>query len=512
MDGILESAYQGKLLKKWKDLIESGPQIKDEYTQIALAQVLESTYQDFKRKGLITEADFAGTGMGTSVLPAQDGSNGVLGPGDYNWPTIVMPMLRRIFPTLMAHELVGVQPMNGPIGYAMALRAVYGKDGIAGEGTLDSAEGTEIGYNNILTQFTGAARKYNTDKASGAELTAVAAADTVSGYVPDFAGNKNAIEANLSANAFNPNRYADGAASASITTADKAWNAYAGATTTLRDYLGVAQATGTAEWADLGSTYPTVKFNLIKKPVDARTRKLAANWSPELAEDMAAMHGINVEEEMMNILSYEIGAEIDRQIITEMVAAAILGGQVSEWSAKAADGNDQLQRIATLLTTITVEAQQIAIRSRRGNANFVVASPKVTGVLQQLTANKFVSLADGASMPTLPKPGIGALTKVGLINDGQQLLVRDTFAQGDYALLGFKGTTPGDSGIIYCPYIPIQLQKIPALTGTFTPAVGARTRYGMMSTPWDAKNYYHMITIDLGGGYSLTDSSRVFLQ
>lgn len=515
MDGILESAYQGKLLKKWKALIESGPEIKDEYTQIALAQVLESTYQDFKRKGQLREG-FGEVGMGYQggdVLHKGgmvDPSQGVLGPDDYNWPTIVMPMLRRIFPTLMAHELVGVQPMNGPIGYALALRAVYGTDGHAGEGDLDP-ENIEIGYNNILTDFTGARRTFKKTGDVSATLDTLTSADTVAGNIPPYAGEQNVYN-DIQYTAVTANQYFNPKATA--TAADKAWQAYAGATTDFKDYLGVAQATDQAEWANLGSNYPTVKFNLVKKSVDARTRKLAANWSPELAEDMAAMHGINVEEEMMNILSYEIGAEIDRQIITEMVAAAILGGQQSTWTPVSADGLNQLERMATLLTEITVQSQLMALRNRRGNANFVIASPRVTGVLQQLTANKFVSLSEGANAPKLPKPGIGALTKVGLINDGQQLLVRDTFAGGNYALLGMKGDNPADSGIIYCPYIPIQLQKIPALTGTFTPAVGARTRYGMMSTPWDAKNYYHMLIIDGldGTGTYTWGGDRKFIQ
>lgn len=490
---ILSKDYEMKLLKKWKPLLESGAKI-DSQRKVALAKVLESTEQDFKRRGLLVEG-----GMGTA-----DGKiGGFTGDGvlhklgdqeDFNWPTIVMPMLRRIFPTLMAHELVGVQPLNGPIGYAMALRAVYGQDGgDVGDKGGDDMAGKEIGYNNILTQFTG----------KQSDPTA---------YTPaalQFSGEEGTT--------FNIPKGDEADATDEEKKRTAMWKAYAGAEATagaILNFIGQGQETRTGEWATLGKNYPTVQFNLIKKAVDAKTRKLAANWSPELAEDMQAMHGIDVEKEMMSILSYEIGAEIDRQIITEMVAAAILGGECSTWSAKLADGIDQMGRLATLLTHITVEAQQIAIRSRRGNANFVIASPKVTAVLQQLTANKFVAHNEGASMPSVPKPGVGSLTKVGLINDGQQLLIRDTFAGGDYALLGFKGTTPGDSGIIYCPYIPIQLAKIPYLSDNFTPAIGARTRYGMMSTPWDAKNYYHMVKIeglDSAATYQW-GGDRVFLQ
>lgn len=494
---ILSKDYEMKLLKKWKPLLESGSKM-DSQRKVALAKVLESTEQDFRRRGMISEA---GAGMGVTQGQidsfAGDGVMKGLGRGgDFNWPTIVMPMLRRIFPTLMAHELVGVQPLNGPIGYAMALRAVYGQDGA--HGTMGDASEVEIGYNNILTQFTGKAPQTSAYTPASLEFSTSATADktldinTLTEYAPASALN-----------------------STNVTNGDM-WAAYTGSTQAGDQYLnliGQGMTTEEGEWASLGTNYPTVQFNLIKKAVDAKTRKLAANWSPELAEDMQAMHGIDVEKEMMSILSYEIGAEIDRQIITEMVAASILGGQKSVWRPDVADGLDQMGRLATLLTHITIEAQQIAIRSRRGNANFVVASPRVTAVLQQLTANKFVAHNEGASIPSVPKAGIGSLTKVGLINDGQQLLIRDTFAGGDYALIGFKGSTPGDAGIIYCPYIPIQLAKIPYLSDNFTPAIGARTRYGMMSTPWDAKNYYHMVKIaGLQTPYTFTTSDRQFLQ
>ena len=493
---ILSKDYEMKLLKKWKPLLESGAKI-DSQRKVALAKVLESTEQDFKRRGLLVEGGMGTTDGGIGGFKGDGVLRGLGDKGDFNWPTIVMPMLRRIFPTLMAHELVGVQPLNGPIGYAMALRAVYGQDGgDVGDKGSDEFAGKEIGYNNVLTQFTGK----QTDPTA---------------YTPaslQFSENPQ-----TSAVIFNITKGDEAGATDEEKQRTTMWKAYAGAEATadaVLNFIGQGQETATGEWASLGKNYPTVQFNLIKKAVDAKTRKLAANWSPELAEDMQAMHGIDVEKEMMSILSYEIGAEIDRQIITEMVAAAILGGECSTWSAKLADGLDQMGRLATLLTHITVEAQQIAIRSRRGNANFVIASPKVTAVLQQLTANKFVAHNEGASMPSVPKPGVGSLTKVGLINDGQQLLIRDTFAGGDYALLGFKGTTPGDAGIIYCPYIPIQLAKIPYLSDNFTPAIGARTRYGMMSTPWDAKNYYHMVKID-GLDNAATyqwGGDRVFLQ
>lgn len=197
-----------------------------------------------------------------------------------------------------------------------------------------------------------------------------------------------------------------------------------------------------------------------------------------------------------------------------MVKAAITGGSITEWSPVSADGLDQMGRLATLLTQITIEANNIAVKTRRGNANFVVTTPRVCALLQQLSMNKFTSFKTTDAVPTTPDTGVGALTKVGLINDDQQLLVRDAYAaQGsmDYVLLGYKGKQPGDSGIIYMPYIPLQLSKV-IQPGSFTPSIGARTRYGVMSNPWDARNYYSFIKVTgMTFGYEFATTNRRFV-
>lgn len=472
-NSYIADPHQKKLLKKWSPILESGKKIASESTKIALAQILENTRNFYKMQGMLNEAgiahaDVIGTKQpGATVLTGKERMpySGTGDYGDYYLPNVVIPMLRRIMPDLIANDLVGVQPLHGPVGYALAYRPTYNDNGIVGYGSLDN-KGIEIGYAPTDPRYTGA------------ELTA------------------------------------------DVPSADASyWDAYAG-TGASAWYKGVGQTVGEGEYASLwgngangNGTYPTVSFGLVKSAVEAKTRKLAAHWSPELAEDMQAMHGIDVEREMVNTLTYEVGAEIDRQIITEMVKAAITGGSVSEWSPISADGLDQMGRLATLLTQITVEAQQIAIRTRRGNANFVVTTPRVCALLQQLSMNKFTSFKSTDAIPTVPDTGVGALAKVGLINDDQQLLVRDSYAStgaADYVLMGYKGKQAGDSGIIYCPYIPLQLSKV-MQPGSFTPSVGARTRYGIMSNPWDAKNFYHFMKVT--GTYSAYDwsGSRHFI-
>lgn len=468
-NSLLTSAHQSKLLKKWAPILESGKAIQSDETKIALAQILENTRNFYNRGRMVNEAGITQAGVvgdhtvGGGIL----NGTGIPGEGhDFYLQNIVMPMLRRIMPDLMANELVGVQPMNGPIGFALAFRPKYGNIGGIGNGQLTATVGKEIGYAPTDTRWTGL---------SGENLSAVTGTGTV-----DLTGDF--------------------------------WKAYAG--NDGKQWLGAGADLGEgSEYATLNETLPNITFGLVKREVVAKTRKLAANWSPELAEDMQAMHGIDVEREMINTLTYEVGAEIDRQIVTEMVKAAIIGGATSEWSPISADGLDQMGRLATLLTQITIEANQIAIRTKRGNANFVVTTPRVCALLQQLSMNKFTSFKTSAAMPTVPDTGVGALAKVGLINDDSMLLVRDSYVQGsnDYVLMGYKGKQAGDSGIIYCPYIPLQLSKV-LQPGSFTPSVACRTRYGVMSNPWDAKNYYAFMKIsDLVNGKYTWDGERYFV-
>ena len=473
-NSLIADPHQRRLLKKWGAILETGKKIVNESTKIALAQVLENTRNYYKMKGMLNEAGIhqadvtGGYTKGNGVLRGDDNVPYATGvQGDVYLPNVVMPMLRRIMPDLIANDLVGVQPLNGPVGYALAYRPLYDVQGAAGQIPKLTSE---IGYSPVDTRWTGTMNDGKSELGYGRTPT-----QGLSAGVNDF------------------------------------WDAYAG--TSKGAWEGKGMPLDNSEYLDINSTYPTVSFGLVKSAVEAKTRKLAAHWSPELAEDMQAMHGVDVEREMVNTLTYEVGAEIDRQIITEMVKAAITGGSVSEWTPLSADGLDQMGRLATLLTQITVEAQQIAIRTRRGAANFVVTTPRICALLQQLSMNKFTSFKSTDAIPTVPDSGVGALAKVGLINDDQQLLVRDSYAatgSSDYVLMGYKGKQAGDSGIIQCPYIPLQLSKL-IQPGTFTPSIGARTRYGIMSNPWDARNFYHFMKISsVDKGYDW-NGSRQFI-
>ena len=457
-NSLLNSNYQKKLLKKWAPIIEckDAPEIDSMSKKVTLAQILENTRKYYGLNEGVSQADVVGGRPGQMGGDTYDGKGVLTGKnsvpyanpmsqanyGDFYLPNVVMPMLRRIMPDLLANELVAVQPLNGPVGFALAFRPTYGENGGALDGTTpyQLTEANEIGYNPTDTRWTG--------------ITADMPTDANMEYLSAYCN-------------------------------DPRW-------------FGKGAPLGDSEYARLGQNYPTVTFGLVKSTVEARTRKLAAHWSPELQEDMAAMHGIDVEKEMVNTLTYEVGAEIDRQLVSEMVKAAIVGGSTSKWSPISADGLDQMGRLATLLTQITMEAYQISIRTKRGNANFAITTPRVCALLAQMGMNKYTSFKANANMPAVPDTGVGALAKVGLINDDSMLLIRDAHVQAadsDYVLEGYKGKQTGDSGLVYCPYIPLQLTKL-TQPGSFTPSVAARTRYGLMANPFDASRYYAFIKVE----------------
>lgn len=506
------SDYQKKLLKRWAPILEKGAAIDTVEKKLALAQCLENTRREFTKKGLFTEA--APTAVGNTIdmrtPPAYNqplAGNGVLTKDDYILPNVVMPMLRRIFPTLMAHELVGVQAMTGPTGLVMALRAVAGNPERVG-----LPKNYEFGYGNSgrmnQSVFTGD-KAYSVTSDEGALQNKLFSNKTNLDDIGEFLNGPSPKYGSYSGRGVPTGAgegYAQGTA-AEYTAVDGQKYPY------MNGQGGYAQGyapDGTpldptfGHWRN--NTYPQATLSFVKRFVVAETRKLGSEWTPEDAEDLEAMQGIDLETELTNVISYQLGAEIDQQIKESMLFAAWKDSKVIDVSKL--DGLDQMGRIAAMLTFVTREANEIAIRTRRGAGNFVLASTTVCSCLQQLGTSKLVS--DGKTMPSVPASAIGAMTKEGLINDGRQLLVRDTNTFGSYALVGYKGTQTGDSGIIYCPYIPVTLYKAIKPENGLS-VIGARTRYGLVDNPYDAENFYQLIKFTgFDTPYALGTSDRTF--
>jgi hypothetical protein len=448
---------QVKNLEKWSSVIDAGGKIENDFVKLATAQVLENTHQEYVEKGLINEAWSNGMGAqagGAGNGGGQMGSTYDYGPNDARIPTIVIPTVRRIFPELLAHECVGVQPMNGPVGFAFAYRARYGSNGAYNTASAVASAGTEIGYNYMDSTFTG-------------------------------------VTGNIGTGTY--------------------WDSYAGASRGSGLYAnnglymdGKGAPLSTSEWAKIGTDMPMAKFSLEKAVVEATERKMASQWSLELAEDVKKMHGLDVDGEMVNIISYELQAEIDRQLLTEMVLAAINAGFASTWSPASADGRNQMERIGTLYTHILDKKQDVAVRTRLGPANFMIASPKVCALIERFQDFTNWSGKENNNVDTNQM----GVAKIGMLKSGIKVM-RDTFAGGNYVLLGHKGKIPSYNGIIYCPYIPVTLMR--AINPTdFSPVLGARTRYGILSHLFGSGNFYHFIRVADLTNLCMSEGSRYF--
>lgn len=519
---------QAAIYKSWQKLIEADTDITDDTVKMSTAIVLENAQQAVNHeaklrggRGLIFEdvtpgvTNFGSMGPGSAETSYANTMRPNGDMGDARVPNIVIPMIRRIYPQLIAHKLVGVQPMQGPIGMAFAFRAKYGR---FGRGPVDS-EGTEIGYLANNPAFTGKAQLAN--KFDNEAYTASTTnASGVEGYPTDemlskssqdqgaIDGTYGAMSGELTGNL--QNRFAvEGSVSADPQT-DNIFKYFFGGKPA---YVGDGADTSDAENWRVGTTMPEAGFEILKATVTAKTRKLGVQITRETEEDMKAMQGLNAQQEISDILSYEIGQEIDRQLLGEIVTAAVRAGNASEWNPAQADGRNQTERINTLYTTILNRAAQIAVQSRRGAANWAVCSPGAAALLESQIYNPLSvggGLGNGNAFGKNIDNGIG-VTQIGSLRNGTITLYRDTLAGGDYILLGYKGSNIYDAGVMYLPYIPLELMQAQD-PFSFNPITAARTRYGVTTNLFGAGQFYAFIGLKGMNAGVGSESDRVFVQ
>jgi len=476
-----------QLLEKWSPVLDYTSNkvgaIKDSHTRLNTAMLLENQEQ-----WCIKESNTAASGGSfgsTTSIGQGDGSYGssdAYAAGDARLPKILIPMIRRTFPELITNEIVGVQPMSGPVGLAFALRYKYSDQGLGGAAlaspqdaasALNKGDGTgrvagEAGFQNLDTRFTGA----SSAAVSGATL-----------------------DANLSA--------------------DSPWLS----TTNPFDDTdeGIAAALNTFE-LDGASAAPTLELSFEKTAVEAGTRRLGARWSVELEQDLKNMNGIDVDAELTNAMSYEIQAEIDREMIIRMIQSALAAGAqtgYTSFNVASADGRWMAERNRAFYQKLIVEANRMAVRNRRGAANFIVATPRVCAILEMLPEFSWMTVEGNVNTQPI---GVAKVGNVG----GRFNVYRDTrtestynlgAAEGskvEYALLGYKGPEYYDSGIIYCPYIPVMIQRSIDPNG-FYPKVGLLTRYGVVDHLFGASNYYHVVFVQgLGSSFDPSGDSAVY--
>tara|TARA_B100001123_G_scaffold449347_1_gene614312 strand:+ start:792 stop:2345 length:1554 start_codon:yes stop_codon:yes gene_type:complete len=507
----IDESRAASLLEKWNPVLDYNSTnvkaIDDDHTRLNTAILLENqeawclNEANLASDGGVFGANLQGTpGQGGAMTPAGD----FYAKGDARLPKILIPMIRRTFPELITNEIVGVQPMSGPVGLAFALRYKYsaealgtGIDGKTGPVTSDGSGGTQGHANGGVL---GAS-----NDSDGKEI----------GYQ------------------FLDSRYT-GTSSPGLSGSTDATDGVAGG----EDFKMLATDSGVAALLanyELTGNIPQMEISFEKTAVEAGTRRLAARWSVELEQDLKNMNGIDVDTELTNAMSYEIQAEIDREMIMRMVQVALTAGAkkgYSSWNPKTADGRWLAERNRDLYAKIIVEANRIAVRNRRGAANFVVATPKVCAILEMLPEFQWMQVQGNVNTQPV---GIARVGNLG----GRFNVYRDTrteaqnpdfqadsgatgkTAQGKYAhdarstelnyvLLGYKGPEFYDTGIIYCPYIPVMVQRTIG-PNDFAPRVGLLTRYGVVDNIFGADLYYHLILIkDLGTSFVPGSASVYF--
>ena len=409
------------LQKKWQPVLdhEELGAIKDPYRRAVTALVLENQQTAMlKEAGILneTQTNIAGTGgFGGGASPA--------GPVA-GFDPILISLVRRSLPNLIAYDVCGVQPMTGPTGLIFAMRSTYGTNRNV------ASSGIESFYNEANTGFAGT---------SGAQT-----------------GLNVTFNSAYNANTFTGNA----AACTAMTTA-------------------IAEDLTPAEMG----------FSIEKVTVSAKTRALKAEYSMELAQDLKAVHGLDAETELANILSAEILAEINREVLRTIYYSAKTGAQVGTTTAGTFDldtdsnGRWMVEKIKGLAFQIEREANTIAKQTRRGKGNVMICSSDVASAFAMAGLLDYNSALQGQVNLTVDDTGN---TFAGTMFGRIKVYIDPYFtatSSAEFAVVGFKGTNAYDAGLFYCPYVPLQMVRA-VDTNTFQPKIGFKTRYGIVANPF----------------------------
>ena len=397
------------LIEKWSPVLneESAGKITDHHRKAVTAAILENQERAMieersASQGFLTETPTNATGAGVN-----------------NWDPVLISLVRRAMPNLMAYDVCGVQPMSGPTGLIFAMKSRY-----------SAQDGTEALFNEADSAFSGSAGSSQTSDSSG-----------MSGFDP--------------------------------------------ALQTGRELDAAGRPMGTSVAESLGNTGPDfaeMGFSIEKQSVVAKSRALKAEYSLELAQDVKAIHGLDAETELANILSTEILAEINREVIRTINTQAVLGAQQASVAQNGvfdltsdADGRWSAEKFKGLVIQLDREANEIAKTTRRGKGNVVICS---SDVATALAASGQLDYQVGAGL-SVDDTGN---TFAGTLN-GKMKVYIDPYATTDYVTVGYKGANAYDAGVFYCPYVPLQMVKAVG-ENDFQPRIGFKTRYGMAANPF----------------------------
>ena len=445
---------------KWQPILEHPelPAIEDTYKKNVTAVLLENQERAIREANgeslmplhetTVTSGDLGGQIAAASTAPDSSVRKG--------YDPVMISLVRRAMPNLMAYDICGVQPMTGPTGLIFALKSNYEGSGLsttASEAMFDEARVAYSGQNANTTGVTAANEDIFAQRAFGG-----AADGSIFGLTSGSDMSGDAVGQRLST--------ADGEA------------------------LGGSDST---HFQEMG-------FSIEKTAVTAKTRALKAEFTTELQQDLKAVHGLDAETELSNILSTEILAEINREVVRTIYAGARLGCQHTDLASMDdtnatssmagttggaggqydvdadSDGRWSAERFRGLVFQIEREANEIAKVTRRGKGNFIICSADVASALSM----------SGVLDPTAPFAGLDVdqtgNTLVGTI--GKMKVYVDPYATAvDFVCVGYKGTSPYDAGMFYCPYVPLQMVRAVG-ENTFQPKIGFKTRYGLVNNPF----------------------------
>jgi len=413
-----------ELMEKWAPVLnaEAAPQIKDQYRREVTAVLLENQEREAaKQNQVFTEATHANAG-GTGVALGGAGSNANMAGYD----PVLINLVRRAAPQMIAYDIAGVQPMTQPTGLIFAMKSKY-----------TSQAGTEALFNEADTDFAGTGTHAGANPVDGTYTT------------------------------------------------------------------GTGMSTDTAEGLGDSTAFGQMAFSIEKTTVTAKTRALKAEYTVELAQDLQAVHGLNAEAELSNILSTEITAELNREVVRTVYTAAKAGAEIGTAVAGTFDldvdsnGRWSVEKFKGLLFQIEREANAIAQTTRRGRGNFIICSSDVASALAMAGVLDYApALSTGLNVDE------ASTTFAGVLNGKYKVYVDPYSANqsaSQFFVVGYKGTSAFDAGLFYCPYVP--LQKVNAIDpNTFQPKIGFKTRYGMVANPFTSLSsgtniYYRKVKV-----------------
>ena len=455
-----------KLQEKWAPVLnhEGAPQVGDRYKKSVTAVLLENQERFMREeRGMLNEVAVNSLGAGT-VSPAGSALGNSNTAGLAGFDPVLISLVRRAMPNLMAYDVCGVQPMSGPTGLIFAMRSRYENQG-----------GEEALFNEPDTGFSAAG-----DATAGAYTPRTGA-----GVGGDSEGNNPAL-----LNDSTPGTYEVGK----------------GMSREDLETMGEA-----------GNLFREMSFSIEKTSVTAKSRALKAEYTLELAQDLKAIHGLDAEQELANILSSEVLAEINREVVRTVYTVAKKGAQNNTANAGIFDldvdsnGRWSVEKFKGLLYQVERDANAIAQETRRGKGNFLICSADVASALAMAGVLDYSSGLTGAGGPSIGEVDDTGNLAVGTINGRIKVFV-DPYAANlsdkHYYVIGYKGSSPYDAGIFYCPYVPLQMVRS-IDPNTFQPKIGFKTRYGMVSNPFVTTNGAYNGTPD---GESLTANANMYYR